>query len=74
MCNSDIREKMQIYGVRQWQIAEYLGMSEGLLSRKMRHNLDPDLKDRVNQAIQALGSPPGYSKIRAGRSNAVVNK
>lgn len=74
MCNADIKEKMQICGVRQWQIAEYLGISEGLLSRKMRHELDADLKDRVNQAIQALGSPPGYAKIQAGGAGIAVNK
>ena len=74
MCNADIKEKMQIQGVRQWQIAEYLGMSEGLLSRKMRHDLEPDLRDQVNQAIQALGSPPGLAKIRGAGSGLVVNK
>lgn len=74
MCNADIKEKMQIQGVRQWQIAEYLGMSESLLSRKMRHDLEPDLRDQVNEAIRVLGSPPGMAKIRGAGSGLVINK
>ncbi len=31
MCNAEIKERMRIQGVRQWQIAEYIGMNESLL-------------------------------------------
>lgn len=74
MCNSDIKDRMKASGVYQWQIAEYLGISEATMCRKMRSELSPEFRAQVNQAIQALGSPPGYAKIRAGRSDAVVNK
>lgn len=74
MCNTDIKDRMRASGVYQWQIAEYLGISEATMCRKMRSELKPEFREQVNQAIQALGSPPGYAKIKAGRSGIVVNK
>lgn len=74
MRNADLRLKMQNRGVRQWQIAEFIGISEGVLSRKMRHDLDPDLRDKVEEAIEALGSAPGSAKINAAGSQVIINK
>lgn len=74
MCNSDIKDHMRASGVYQWQIAEYLGISEATMCRKMRSELKPEFRDQVNQAIQALGSPPGLAKIRGAGSGLVVNK
>jgi DNA-binding LacI/PurR family transcriptional regulator len=65
---------MRNHGVRQWQIAEYIGISEGVLSRKMRHDLAPDLRDKVEEAIEALGSSPGSAKANTTGSPAVINK
>lgn len=72
MCNAEIKERMRLQGVRQWQIAEHIGMNECLLSRKMRRELDPILKDQVINAIDELGTPPGYSKSRVLIDNAIT--
>ena len=71
MCNAEIKERMRIQGVRQWQIAEYIGMNESLLSRKMRRELDPDLKTLVNEALDNLGTAPGYGKFHNFENHAI---
>ncbi|MCI6063865.1 helix-turn-helix transcriptional regulator [bacterium] len=73
MCNAIIKEKMKDRGVRQWEIADYLGISESTMGRKMRSELDPDFKDQVSKAIDVIGSQRGACKINAG-APVVINK
>lgn len=74
MCNADLKEKMRNRGVRQWQIAEYIGISESVLSRHMRHELSSDLRDQVLNAIEILGSTPGAAKVQSVGRGVIVNK
>lgn len=59
MVNGEIKEKAAALKVRQWQIAEELGMNECVLSRKLRHELDETEKARVLAAIQAVAEKRG---------------
>ena len=54
MQNQDIRLKAKCNGVKLWQIAEALGITDASLSRKLRHELTPEDKERVMQIIQRL--------------------
>jgi DNA-binding NtrC family response regulator len=54
VCNSEIKQEMRSRGVHQWQIANYLGIGESTLCRKMRSELDPEFKRQIKQAILAL--------------------
>lgn len=74
MANIDIKNEMRSLGVRQWEVAQYLGISEATMYRKMRSELDPEFRETVLDAIQALGNPPGYGKILSAGSSAVVDK
>ena len=71
MCNKIIREKMKDRGVRQWEIADYLGISESTMARKMRYELDPDSRDTISTAIDTIGSKRGASKIDAGSPDLI---
>lgn len=55
-CNEDIRRLMRIADVRQWQLAESIGLAEGTLCRKMRRPLDEPLKAKVMEAITELST------------------
>lgn len=74
MCNAEIRQEMKKCGVRQWQVAEALEMSEGLLSRKMRRELDPETKEAVLSAIDRIVSENAQAKIQSAGSRFVVEK
>lgn len=52
--NADIRKQMLDAGVRQWQIAEKLNVSEFTLSRWFRHELPADKKEKVAIAIREI--------------------
>jgi len=52
--NSEIKQEMRSHGVRQWQVADYLGIGESTLCRRMRSELDPEFKRQIKQAILAL--------------------
>ena len=54
MQNQDIRLKAKCNGVKLWQIAEALGITDASLSRKLRHELTPEDKERIIQIIQRL--------------------
>jgi len=53
--NQEIKKAMKEHKVKQWQIAEKLGMSEFTLSRWFRHELPEDKKRMVLEAVAALG-------------------
>lgn len=52
--NLEIRKAAKEAGVRFWQIAEYLGVAESGLSRRMRHELPREEKQQIIDAIQQL--------------------
>ncbi len=54
MKNLDVREAIASAGVRHWQVAEKLSMREDAFSRKLRHELRDDEKQRVLDAVAQL--------------------
>lgn len=54
MHNQEIRNEMKVRGVRQWQVAECMNISESVLSKMMRHELDPDTAQDVRAAINKV--------------------
>lgn len=54
MKNQDIRRSAAGAGVKLWQIAEELGISDCSFSRKLRHELPEDEKQRILGIIRAL--------------------
>ena len=52
--NTDIRDCMRSAGVRQWEVAGQLGVSENTLVRKLRYPLDPEERKRVLEAIREI--------------------
>lgn len=70
MCNYEIREEMKSRGVRQWQVAECMNISESVLSRMMRHELDPDTAQDVRAAIDKVVA--NSARAKAGYPQAVI--
>lgn len=56
MVNHEIRQAAKDAGLRLWEVADALGMQDYALSRKLRHELQPDEKARVLAAIAELGA------------------
>lgn len=54
IANKEIRKVANDKGVRQWQIAEVLGIDETSLSRKMRHELSDEYKEKYLNAIDQV--------------------
>lgn len=54
MSNTDIRAEIMAAGLRHWQIAEHLGVSESWLCRKLRHELPEDEKEKIRSVIKEL--------------------
>lgn len=52
MKNQEIRKAIRSAGVRQWQVAEAMGLREDTLSRKLRHELNEESKQEVLAAIE----------------------
>ncbi len=51
MENMEIRIEMTKRNMKQWQLANLLGISESVLSRKMRKELPPDEKKKILDVI-----------------------
>ena len=56
--NADIREAIKAAGLKNWQIAEALKISENTLSRRLRHELAPEGKKQIVDIIQELKGVP----------------
>ena len=52
--NADIREAATTRGVKLWQIAEALGITDGNFSRKLRKELSAEEKCRIMEIINRL--------------------
>ncbi len=54
MKNLDIRTEAKNAGVKLWQIADELGMTDGNFSRKLRKELNPEEKAKIKSIIAEL--------------------
>jgi len=54
MNNKEIKLEAAGAGVRQWQIAECLGMADSALSRKFRKELPDEEKAQIRRIIAEL--------------------
>lgn len=52
--NNEIREQARTAGVRHWQIANAMGVSEQTLVRWLRTPLDECKRQRITAAIERL--------------------
>lgn len=52
--NSEIRVKILTTGVKQWQIAEKMGIADTSLSRKLRYELSEKEKIKILAIIDEL--------------------
>ena len=52
MCNQDIRCAAGGAGVKLWQIADALGISDGGLARKLRKELSEEKKEEILSIIE----------------------
>lgn len=54
MNNQEIRRKAKETGVKLWQIADKLGITDVTFSKKLRHELAEDEKARILNIIAEL--------------------
>lgn len=54
MANEAIREKVKATGVRYWEVAERIGVSDVTLCRQMRRELPEARQQLILQAIDEL--------------------
>ncbi len=52
--NQTVREAAKAKGVKHWQIANYLGISEPTIMRWLRVPLPPEKEKIIMEAIEAL--------------------
>lgn len=60
MCNEDVRCACRLHGVKLWQVAEQLGMTDGNLSRKLRRELPQKDKQEIFDIIDCLAGGKEY--------------
>ena len=59
MKNKDIREAVSRAGLKLWQIADALGITDSYFSRKLRKELPQEEKDRIFTIIKELSKEVG---------------
>ena len=57
--NRKVRETARSSGVRLWQIADHLGVSEAWMTRKLRHQLSPEDEKRILDIIDSIARERG---------------
>jgi DNA-binding XRE family transcriptional regulator len=50
--NERIRRELKVVGMKQWQLAELMGISEQTICRKFRKELPEDEQQRIIELIQ----------------------
>lgn len=54
VANKEIRDAAKEAGIWLWQVAEKLGVNDGNFSRKLRHELLPEDREKVLNIIHEL--------------------
>lgn len=54
MCNKDLRDEMRIANVRQWEVAEAIGISEMTMVKWLRRELDDNKKVLIREGISSV--------------------
>jgi len=54
--NVDIRTEVKEAGVKLWQVAEQLGMSDSAFSKYLRHELPDAKKAQIRKIIRGMSS------------------
>ena len=54
MKNQDIRKAIGGAGLKQWQVADALGIDDSNFSRMLRKELPDDVKEKILNAIKEL--------------------
>ena len=54
MYNKDLRDEFRIANVRQWEVAEAMGISEMTFVKWLRRELPEEKKKLVREAIQKV--------------------
>ena len=55
-----VKDFIKKSNVKQWQIAEYLGMNEFSLSRKLRNEIAPEFEKQILIAIMQIKQERGH--------------
>ena len=59
MKNLDVRRQAAVNGVKLWEIAEVLGITDSNFSRKLRKELPQEEKERIFGIIEELSREVG---------------
>ena len=62
MANQEIKDEIKQSGIKMWQIADKLGVSDMTLSRKFRYELTDVEKENIRTLILTLKNDPTYQK------------
>ena len=54
--NNDIKDIIKQKGIKQWQVAEKIGISERTLIVWLRSELNDDRRQKIEKAINALAT------------------
>ena len=54
MVNQDVREFAKEHGVKLWEIADYMQISEPTMTRLMRRELDSVQRERFLRAVEHI--------------------
>ncbi len=73
MSNTEIKRAIKEKGLKQWEVAEALGVAETTLTRWLRKDPEPEKEAEIFNAIHKLAEDKLRAKL-AGSAPVVINK
>lgn len=58
--NIDVRQRVKSAGMKLWQVADALGVSEPTMTRKLRHELDQEEKAQIFRIIDQIAKEENH--------------
>ena len=65
LSNNEVRKKAKEQGVRLWEVAEALNISEPTMTRKLRKELPTAEKERILSIIEDIASDRNTAVVSA---------
>lgn len=73
MTSAEIKKIIKKKNVKQWEVAEFLGISESVFTKLLRHDPAPDKALEILEAIDQVAARKQRAKISES-APVVVNK
>lgn len=69
--NCEIRNECRKHGIKLWELAAWIGISEATMTRKLRQELPSEQRDHILSMIRKLAEHKAEQEAESGKKGGI---